>query len=374
MSQAKAVSGRNRGIILGLVFTLLLFSGWGGAGAQPNVTVAVVVQPIEIFILSDFITDISKLGPELDTSTLPYVFTLTLTNNEPDSVQVKMKVELSTATYGQLAWGESALFWLKPHEVRSITNRDVSNVAEDYAVEKWGVEMEKAEELKSTILASGLVPTDTYYFNVTIYDAAGNLLDSKSGEVNVTNPTIIELISPGEPFTTEPEPIHTDLPLFQWFSTASRFNFKLVKIKGATSGEEAMQNTPVLELLDYGEQSYQYSSADEALENGEKYAWQVKGIVLTSGGPMELASEIWSFKVQTTTEGPPPPGQSLVLQALEELLGDTYSGYLSTLQAEGFSPTGVILLNLSPIDLTALQGLAQRFVNEELEITEVSVE
>lgn len=375
MSRYVTIFGRNRWIILTTFSILFLFTlATGSVTAQPNVTVDVQVQPIEMFVLSDFITDISKLGPEFDTSTLPYVFTLTLTNNEPDPVQVKLEVRVSTATYGELAWGESGLFWLDGSEVRSITNRDISNVAEDYSVEDWDVEMERAEELRSTILATGLVPTDTYCFDIYVYDSAGNELDHESGEAYVTNPTIIELIGPGEPFTTEPEPIYTNLPLFQWFSTASSFDFKLVKIEGATSGEDAMQNIPVLELSDHTEQSYQYSSADEELENGEKYAWQVKGLVLTSGGEVELNSEIWSFKVQTATEGPPPPGQSLILQALEQLLGDAYSGYLSTLQAEGFNPTGVVLLNSSPIDVGGLQDLAQQVVNEELEITEVSVE
>ena len=124
--------------------------------------------------------------------------------------------------------------------------------------------------------------------------------------------------------------------------------------------------------------SLQYPSTGAwPLEEGKTYYWQVKALVTTSSGPMELESEIWGFKIGGLSRGGVLTPELLrILSFLKDILGEDVIDELFSKggELEGFRPTGVILDEGKRISLEELTPLIEKLRKGELRITGFSVE
>jgi hypothetical protein len=238
---------------------------------------------------------------------------------------------------------------------------------------------EAVKELTDAILQTGKLPSGTYTFILTVFDARqpATPQDSQREILTISNPTMLDLISPGaavggrdcvEQFGL--------LPQFKWNSNAERFLITVCEVlPNNSSPEDVMQNEPRLQRLvqrgvDFiGSPSLIYPSGGLPLQFGKTYYWQVQAIISSPSGEVRLPSEIWCFQISSINN----PGGSTLIQQLLNLLG---SSDLETLFGEGgplqgFKPTGVASINGRRIELAVLLNMLR---NQSIKAISVQVE
>jgi hypothetical protein len=235
------------------------------------------------------------------------------------------------------------------------------------------------DELTNAILQTGRLPDGTYTFNVTIFDNQQPNVpqDSDVETLDISNPTTLDLISPGVPVNRGECPaLFGQLPQFKWDSNANRFLITVCEALPANSSpEDVMQNQPRLQRIlqrdvDFlGSPSFIYPSGDLPLEYGKTYYWQIHAIVDSPSGEARLPGEIWCFRISSHTN----PGGGLMLQQLLNLLG---SNEIEALFEEGgplhgYTLTGEVVLDGQHMSLAEL--LAQ-LRSRPLRISSMQVE
>jgi hypothetical protein len=106
-----------------------------------------------------------------------------------------------------------------------------------------------------------------------------------------------EALGPGVLYGNLIEELSNPNPQFQWFSQASKFEFALYPVlPGQSSQEEVLLNRPVFVKKEITSSSLLYPPSAELLENGQVYAWQVKGYFYTAKGVELLPSNVFWFK------------------------------------------------------------------------------
>ena len=219
-------------------------------------------------------------------------------------------------------------------------------------------------------------------------------------EIDVSNPTSLDLIGPGSPSDRGmPGVSPTLFPLFRWTSNLSQFRLTLAErlpdVHEDASPAEIIQDRIRFErtftvnpgrvgsLAADGSEyiassSYLYPAAGAwPLEQGKSYFWQITGLLPSSGGITELPSEIWSFTVRegsgwTATSGP----------SLEELLGllrpelgdDFFARFGSGGDLEGFTLSGRYYLNGRWISQEQLQAILAKLASGDYKLIETRVE
>lgn len=324
-------------------------------------------QSIEVFYAADMTLETSSFQP--------LILRVDLENTDPVGRSVYLFLEISGRKHGRLAYGNSKEFTIPANSTVIVTNRELSDPASDKAIGDYHVD-DAGDDLKDVVFKTGMLPVDTYTFRIDVMDAvSGTLLDSWSDELTVSALSFIELNSPGGPFSLDPLVVFNSLPTFQWASPATNFDFKLCELDlGQISGEEAMNNHPKFELKNFVGNVLQYPSYAEDLKDGKIYCWQVFPKVMTSGGELEIPSEIWSFRFGERREEEILPEQSQILVILSQIVGDDYETVLNQLKSDGYSPTGKLLLNGSSIDLSKFSALAQDFADGKLKLKDVNLE
>jgi len=238
---------------------------------------------------------------------------------------------------------------------------------------------EAVKELTDAILQTGKLPSGTYTFILTVFDAQqpATPQDSQREILTISNPTMLDLISPGaavgggdcvEQFGL--------LPQFKWNSNAERFLMTVCEVlPNNSSPEDVMQNEPRLQRLvqrgvDFiGSPSLIYPSGGLPLQFGKTYYWQVQAIISSPSGEVRLPSEIWCFQISSINN----PGGNAIIQQLLNLLG---SSDLEALFGEGgplqgYKPTGVAAINGRRIELAALLNMLR---NQSIKAVSVQVE
>jgi hypothetical protein len=218
------------------------------------------------------------------------------------------------------------------------------------------------KELTDSILRTGRLPSGRYTFTVTVFNANQPNVPLLSDDeiLDISNPTTLDLISPGAPVGRgECQLVYGTLPQFKWNSNANRFLITVCEaLPTNSSPEDVMQNQPrlqrlVLRDLDFfGSPSFLYPSGDLPLEYGKTYYWQVQAIIESPSGEIQLPGEIWCFRIASLTN----PGGDLMLQQLLNLLG---SGEIEALfQAggalHGYTLTGEAALNGRRMNISEL--------------------
>jgi hypothetical protein len=219
---------------------------------------------------------------------------------------------------------------------------------------------ESLQELTDTILQIGRLPIGIYTFTVTAEDQRQNLQVSDSQQIVVSNPTTLELISPGAPVGgNECFVQFGPLPQFKWDSSADQFLITVCEaLPTNSSPEEVMQNEPRLQRMVqrnidfFGSPSFMYPSGGLPLEFGKTYYWQIHAIIGSASGEVRLPSEIWCFQISALGN----PGGDLLLQQLFSLLNSNEFAALFSDGGplHGFKPTGEVMLNGRRMDLSQL--------------------
>jgi hypothetical protein len=221
------------------------------------------------------------------------------------------------------------------------------------------------KELTDAILQTGRLPDGTYIFTLRIFNALQPGVEQNKDETTLTisNPTTLDLISPGAPVgNSECLTQFGLLPQFKWNSNADRFLVTVCEVlPNNSSPEDVMQNEPRLQRLvqqgvDFAvSPSFIYPSGGFPLQFGKTYYWQVQAIISSPSGEVRLPSEIWCFQISSINN----PGGNAALQQLLSLLG---SSDLEALFDEGgplhdYRPTGAVSMNGRRMDLTELLNI-----------------
>lgn len=345
--------------------------------AQITVESGLYQTDLNIFFINDL--DLTQSGNS------PLLFWIKITNHYTVSKLVSLKMTILQNVLPDadpvLAFGETETYSLDPGTL-IITNQNLFSQLDQYKFENYSINHNAAERLIEKILSTGKLPSGTYIFNIEITDhspATGGTSEYTDIIINISNPTTLDLIAPGEPAgSSELTEIYTTLPLFHWESDASEFEIKVCeKLSTHNSPEDVMSNEPHLLKTVNNQKIFQYPSIDaRLLEEGKAYYWQVTALVLSSGGIERLPSEIWGFKIASLSSGSYSAFQIQIVNNLIALLG---ADFIKGLFEEGgqlanFFPTGVMLKDGTSMTLEDLNALVDKVLAGEIKIKGYSVE
>ncbi|MCI0691435.1 hypothetical protein L0337_05440 [candidate division KSB1 bacterium] len=232
----------------------------------------------------------------------------------------------------------------------------------DVTIDNFSYNSESVEDITDAVLKTGRLPSGTYFFNITLINTQnpGASPPPEQREFEISNPTTLDLISPGAPVGgSECFAQFGLLPQFKWDSNADRFLITVCEVLSTNSSpEDVMQNEPRLQRLVqrgsdfFGSPSFIYPPGGLPLEYGKTYYWQVQAMIDAPSGEVRLPSEIWCFQISAIGD----PGTEIMLQQLLSLLN---SGEFEALFNEGgplhgFRLTGAAALNGRRLNLAEL--------------------
>jgi len=248
---------------------------------------------------------------------------------------------------------------------RNITNVDLTN--DNPRVAESAIRDDARQRLEETALPGGRIPAGLYLFTVTVTPTDGGTGTTVTFTFEPTNPSSIELLFPpnGDDNVTE-------FPLFQWRYDGARARISVYEqIPGQATLEEVISGVPLLaETVETN--SFQYpSSGVRALQAGITYVWTVEGLASVSGGTdAVLRSEIRSFQLSTRNV----LWISGLLDEIEKSVGPNHAEVFNRIRREGFSATGSIIMNGTPISYSDLLPLLESFRENADAVTQVEVE
>jgi hypothetical protein len=342
-------SGQHIKIAFFAIFCSLALFAFQPARAQLSLNLQLTpeLQNAQILRVSDF--NITGSG------SVSRLFDLTITNNGAPT-DVILRFQLTSDGFpGIIIVDATSQRFSVPTKARSLTYQDLTRDGRiDY-------DDKCLQELTGAILQTGRLSAGIYTFTITIEDTQRpNGQVSVNKQIVISNPTTLDLISPGAPVGgSECLVQFGPLPQFKWDSSADQFLITVCEaLPTNSSPEDVMQNEPRLQRLVqrgtdfFGSPSFMYPSGGLPLEFGRTYYWQVHAVIASPSGEIRLPSEIWCFQISNLRN----PGVDLLLQQLFNLLN---SSEFATLFGDGgplhgFRPTGEVMLNGRRIDLSQL--------------------
>jgi len=356
---------------------------------QVNIAAQLSNPNIKVFMLSDF--NFTGTG-----SSSGEVFALTITSTSQQREDCRLVMRIRSQGKGELASGSIKLFAVESNAIIRITNQNLFTNAQIFSLEDYNIE-QAGDDLRNSLLATGKLPSDVYFFEFELTQLRTGYVSQAVVNLDVTNPTTLDLISPGAVAgNAEPPQIFTILPFFRWESNIQEFRLiiaeKLPTVHDASSPQEIIQDrvrfdkrlkvdptgtigsvtTDGSEIIP--STAYQYPPTGAyPLERGKTYYWQIIGVVESSGSPVELPSEIWAFQIGGAEGQMLRPEQQLILDQLNLLLPGMMQGWLAAGgNLAGFNPTGVIVIDGKPATVEQLQALFAKILSGELEIKNAS--
>jgi hypothetical protein len=346
--------------------------------AQPqglSINAFLSVPSGSVIYLSDF--NITSSGSSAQ------IFSLAISSTPASSVTLEFI--MSSAKYNaDIIEAKTDPFDLGP-EGRTFDNRLFGSGTAGITIDYLRFNTQIANELQNAILRTGRLPDDTYTILLRLA-SVDNPVNSvqQTLPLEISNPTTLSLVSPGSNAGSgECYELYTTLPLFQWDSNADQFEITICE-QLPTNGtpEDVMQNRPRVQarLINgvhfTGKPSFLYpTSGVLPLQEGHTYYWQVAGIVNSPSGEIRLPSEIWCFKLAELGGA----GANYSLQQILSLLSGIGGGEIEALFAsggalEGFSPTGVILLDGKRVDISGLVQVVNQLKNGSKQVKGITVE
>lgn len=342
---------------------------------------------VQTFMLSDF--NFSGRG-----TSASQLFTLTMlnTSNEPQECQLVMQIY--AINQGPLASGHTDPFIIEPGPENQllVTNQNLFSAAQQFSLQDYQID-NAGRDLKTDILATGRLPSDTYIFRFELLQN-GVLIAQEEIRFILNNPRTLDLISPGTVANSPEEGlVYSAYPLFRWESDIPTFKLviaeQLPDAQDDLSPEEVMQQRIVYEET-FSVQSNMLASTQAVgrvlpstlfqypvggarmLESGKTYYWQMIGIVKSSSEFLEIPSEICKF----TIVGAEPwqnltPLQQQILNLVRELDGSLLQpgGDLN-----GFIPTELVTKNGVALKEADIIEVLANMVDGEIEVLDKSVE
>jgi len=259
------------------------------------------------------------------------------------------------------------------------------------------------DEITELFLSSGRVPNGNYYFNFTLYECAQyetgelrncNQIDFLSKQIEVYVPSYIDLIYPGSNSISDSlsTQIANTFPTFQWnsdYCSNCDFSIRICEYKPLihTSLDEALQSSSILPeetgyyMLDDNVNVFQYPSTGyQSLNEGDYYVWQIKRSYETTNGTYNDFSEIFLFKIQSSSDvntAMQYAQNDFSLDNIRLLIGETKYDEL-------FSDGGllfgfnnidpIISLNNQNVSVNYLLEMIQKLNENEIEIINVESE
>ena len=341
---------------------------------------------IEMFMISDF--NFTGKG-----TSKTEIFEINISNLSSDPAQCYLRLRVEAEVLGPMASGETDPFELAPGENIHITNRNMFSAAQQFTLQNYEITT-TGDQLTVELLSTGRLPADVYAFHFTLVNMENGMeYDHKIIRFNLTNPRMLQLVSPGV-MANSPEDarIFTLYPLFRWESDMSVFRLiiaeKLADTQDDLSPEEVLQQRRIFDrtfqvnkgglgTLSGAEvipsTMYQYPVAGaRSLEGGKIYYWQVIGLVATSGTPMEFPGEIWKFQIAGIGAASMlTPLQQQILNLVRELDANLLKpgGDL-----DGFIPTESVKKNGADLSDEGIIDTLTKIVNKDYEALDVSVE
>jgi len=256
---------------------------------------------------------------------------------------------------------------LKNTDINFDTNTIEGAVGFEPTAPDVGISDEELESIANYIMTTGKVPNGTYVFRFDLKQG-GNLIDSHTLDVEIYEPTFLDLLSPGFKNISDANesPIFSSYPVFNWntdMCSSCNYGIRVCEYDQSThsSFAEALNDISSLpsnqnedfQTIPSGSLIYQYpSTGGFDLEAGKFYVWQIKRDYGTTVGVKEDYSDIFVFKISSFQSS----GASN-LDFLIDLLGDDV--YLSL-----FGPGGELEgFNLSGITLDGEQSTPQNIQN-----------
>ena len=247
------------------------------------------------------------------------------------------------------------------------------------------MDMADAEQMMSAIVQTGQLPNGIYTFRVTATAANGEQI-SREDILNISNPTLLQLISPGGILAdTTINEVYTSYPVFQWESdpcnyidpssgeSGCEYFIRVAEFRSDehSSVDQAIESVTRLPLdqslgfqqIGYGFTTFQYPTDGGDLEPGKVYVWQIRKDLVTTSGTEEILSDIMAFKVKdfTSTDDENSGGEdtSPELMLLRTIIGDDLANRMFGMggQVSGMTPNGNITLNGENIDMSVVQSL-----------------
>ena len=247
------------------------------------------------------------------------------------------------------------------------------------------MDMADAEQMMSAIVQTGQLPNGIYTFRVTATAANGEQI-SREDILNISNPTLLQLISPGGILAdTTINEVYTSYPVFQWESDPCNYidpssgesgceyfirvaEFRSDEHSSVDQAVESVTRLPLdqslgFQRIGYGFTTFQYPTDGGDLEPGKVYVWQIRKDLVTTSGTEEILSDIMAFKVKdfTSTDNENSGGEdtSPELMLLRTIIGDDLANRMFGMggQVSGMTPNGNITLNGENIDMSVVQSL-----------------
>jgi len=316
---------------IALVLSLLSIATAVRPASAQELPVDVLVQvlPVETLRLSDF----DPTNP----AAAPVVFTMTVTNDDKERDLVAT-LQVRGQRSGLVGTAIVELGVVLRYQVAVVTNRqfdsydlaDASSALVDFALER------------------GVLPPDTYEFDVTLVDRNDNsIVGDGTAETTTTNSGAeIDLVAPGSPLDTQPDELTFRTPVFQWQADASSFDFEIFEVEpGQVSAEDIVTNLPVFKATDLQDRTLAYPGYAEELRPGHTYAWRVLSRVTGVDGIVRHPSELLWFAIAGSANdellpGQPPPAASIEITPQEQTIA---LGESVTLSIEVFDINGELI-------------------------------
>lgn len=378
-----------------LIFSLLfvIFIVVPSSAQPPNLSIDLRLFNSEarVFYVGDL--DPANLG------NAPNYFQLEIGNNDPSEQNVRIKFAI-LGNNTPFIEGETEPFRLPGNRTYVFTNNQlnsgVSIEGQIVQLRNYRINWSSISNLEQKVVATGKLPAGIYEFRVELTPEPPSnftpVLDNNPSDniLTISNPTTIELISPGNRVNSSDIPeIPTTTPYFFWQSDAGLFNLLVYKKYEADNIQDVLSRDPILRLENYPNQVFQYPSetnplsfiiegggfsgsrgAVRLIEPGFTYYWYVEALIASTSGTITLPSDVFQFKVADREKAAATYHQ--ILAYLRQILGEEYDMYMEKLK--GYDPSGNLMIGNVPIDIQQLDEFVRKLMAGEITIQLVNIE
>ncbi|MCA9743797.1 hypothetical protein KC734_19825 [candidate division KSB1 bacterium] len=305
--------------------------------------------------------------------------------------KVKLRFAIFSENYMvDVIRGVTDEFDIRPNQVIEITDVDITTSSVSDSIRLAGpleFNASLANALQQDILRTSRLPNGRYIITVALDKTIPPEPNFRSRIIiiDISNPTSLDLISPGLPVYYDFCPdVYTTFPQFSWASNADKFILTVCQVQPENvSPEDVMQNQPRarLELRRnvhfFGTPLILYPAVGALpLVEGGTYYWQVQAVAESPGSEVQWSSEIWCFRIAELDDISRRLMSSSIENILRTLLAGTPFEYLLDENGplNGFNPSGAVQFNGKDIDLFDLINLLKQAAAGEISISDVNVE